>query len=324
MVTGAIGPNLHEGSRSEIIADYLLSSWGTVTPVRRQDDHGLDLYCTLIERAGQRAFVTDYYSVQVKSDCDPYVFETRDSVQWLVQNPNPVFLACVDKRQGEMRIHHLLPRFLIAIQQIPASLTLTPSDSSEGRCLSSLDDLSNLSLSAPILRITLADSLIESTMQRYRDILRHWIRIDKHNCDWRTAGILRFNMPFKYTTNVEPDEAWVEYGNLKPDEGQTAHAVEQLVECLDCVGCQLLERRDRKTVLYAAMLLRQLRNEYPSAFPPGSRWHFTHGTNLESAFRADFNAGHHPNDKDWREAVESADEQLSQLPEVSAYLRSQS
>ena len=68
MVTGAIGPNLHEGSRSEIIADYLLSSWGTVTPVRRQDDHGLDLYCTLTERAGQRAFVTDYYSIQVKSD----------------------------------------------------------------------------------------------------------------------------------------------------------------------------------------------------------------------------------------------------------------
>lgn len=323
MVTGAIAPNPHEGSRSEIIADYLLSSWGTVTPVRRQDDHGLDLHCTLTERAGQRAFVTDYYSVQVKSDLDPYVFETPDSVRWLVQNPNPVFLACVDKRKGEMRIHHLLPRFLVAIQQIPTSLTLTPLDSSEGQCVSSLDNLGNLSLSAPILRITLADSLNENTMQRYRDILRRWIHIDKHNCDWRTAGILRFNMPFKYTTNAEPGSAWVEYGNLKPDEAQTARAVEQLVECLDCVGHQLLERRDRKTALYAAMLLRQLRSEYPSAFPPGSRWHFSHGTNLESAFCADFNTGHHPDDKDWREAVEWADEQLSQLPELAAYLQRQ-
>ena len=34
---GAIAPNLHEGSRSEILADYLFSSWGTVTPVRRQE-----------------------------------------------------------------------------------------------------------------------------------------------------------------------------------------------------------------------------------------------------------------------------------------------
>ena len=46
---GSIAPNLHEGSRSEILADYLFSSWGTVTPVRRQDDYGVDLSCTLVE-----------------------------------------------------------------------------------------------------------------------------------------------------------------------------------------------------------------------------------------------------------------------------------
>ena len=34
-MTGAYAPNPHEGSRSEILADYLFSSWGTVTPVRR-------------------------------------------------------------------------------------------------------------------------------------------------------------------------------------------------------------------------------------------------------------------------------------------------
>lgn len=42
-MTGAIAANPHEGSRSEILADYLFASWGTVTPVRRQDD--VDLYC---------------------------------------------------------------------------------------------------------------------------------------------------------------------------------------------------------------------------------------------------------------------------------------
>jgi hypothetical protein len=36
---GAIARNPHEGSRSEVLADYLFSSWGTVSPVRRQDDH---------------------------------------------------------------------------------------------------------------------------------------------------------------------------------------------------------------------------------------------------------------------------------------------
>jgi hypothetical protein len=98
--TGAVAANFHEGSRSEIIADYLFAAWGTVTPVRRQDDHGLDLYCTLTDRIGQRAIVTDYYAVQIKSTLDPLKFETPESVKWFVENPNPLFLACIDKKAG--------------------------------------------------------------------------------------------------------------------------------------------------------------------------------------------------------------------------------
>lgn len=69
--TGVVAANPHEGSRSEILADYLFSGWGTVTPVRRQDDFGVDLYCTLTDRIGKRAVVTDYFTVQVKSTNDP-------------------------------------------------------------------------------------------------------------------------------------------------------------------------------------------------------------------------------------------------------------
>jgi hypothetical protein len=35
-----------------------------VTPVRRQDDYGVDLYCTLTERVGQRERVWEYFAVQ--------------------------------------------------------------------------------------------------------------------------------------------------------------------------------------------------------------------------------------------------------------------
>ena len=65
--TGATAASFHEGSRSEILADYLFSAWGTVTPARRQSDYGLDLYCTLTETIGHRARVQEYFSVQVKS-----------------------------------------------------------------------------------------------------------------------------------------------------------------------------------------------------------------------------------------------------------------
>lgn len=77
---GSIAYGFHEGSRSEIIADYLFSSWGTVTPVRRQDDHGVDLYCTITERTGARAQVTDYYSMQIKSDDEPWELNDEAAV----------------------------------------------------------------------------------------------------------------------------------------------------------------------------------------------------------------------------------------------------
>src|SRR5689334_15426081 len=110
---GAYAANPHEGSRSEILADYLFSSWGTVTPVRRQDDYGIDLYCTLSDRIGQRAVVSDYFVIQVKSGTDPWIFDHTESVKWLVEYPTPLFLACVDKKNGILRVYHVTPRFYV-------------------------------------------------------------------------------------------------------------------------------------------------------------------------------------------------------------------
>ena len=42
---GAIAANLHEGSRSEYLAQYVFSSWGTAVAIPHQEDSGLDLFC---------------------------------------------------------------------------------------------------------------------------------------------------------------------------------------------------------------------------------------------------------------------------------------
>ena len=203
-MVGAIAAGFHEGSRSEIIADYLLSAWGTVTPVRRQDDHGHDLYCTLTDRIGQRAIVTDYYAVQVKSTRDPLKFSGRKSVEWLVRNPTPLFLARVDKKKGLLVLYQTLARLFVAIQKLPGFLTLSMGDIGKGECLSGLSKRTKLSLSAPILTVSLEESLDGKRMTACRDILRQWIRIDRRNLELRAAGLLRFQMPYEYQTNERP------------------------------------------------------------------------------------------------------------------------
>jgi len=72
-MTGSIAANLHEGSRSEYLAQFVFSSFGTAVPVPHQEDSGLDIYCTLLEPLGKRSWPRAYYSVQVKSTMEPWV-----------------------------------------------------------------------------------------------------------------------------------------------------------------------------------------------------------------------------------------------------------
>lgn len=270
-MTGAIAPNLHEGSRSEILADYLLSTWGTVTPVRRQDDYGIDLFCTLTETIGQRAVVTDYYSVQIKSTDDPWLIQGQDSVRWLVEHPTPLFLGCIDKRAGVLSIYKTLPRFLAAFGEPIDCLELVPSAGDEGSG-SSWADPSRFELSAPILRVQIKDLLDAEAMKQFREVLRFWIRVDRLACRFRSMGVLRLREPHGYHVNQIPDGGIVENGHARPTSAQLETAIETTVEVLDCVGVQLLARGDQRAALYAALLLNHLRKAHGAELAKNTRF----------------------------------------------------
>jgi hypothetical protein len=317
---GSVAYGYHEGSRSEIIADYVLASWGTVTPVRRPDDHGHDLYCSMTDHIGQRAIVSDYYAVQVKSTQDPLIYSPRRAVEWLIKNPNPLFLTCVDKKRGVISIYQTLVRLFVAIRSLPSRLTLTVEEPDEGRCPSGLSSGRSLSLSAPILKIELSDLLVAKRMEMFRKVLKHWIGIDRRNLNLRAAGLLRFQMPYQYRTNEVPTAGPVQHDNFRPDGQQMREALETIVETLDCVGYQLFARKDRKAALHAAALLRHLRANHAPELP--KRWRLPAGTNLESNVRAHFNEGLRDTDRNWLEPSEVIDRELRGNARIKSFLKS--
>ena len=137
MSPGSYAPNLHEGSRSEYLAQYVFSMFGTSVPVLHQEDYGLDLHCTLSERQGQRARPVAYFSVQVKSIDGPWEFDDADSVKWLVEYPAPLLLCIVDKAKARFSIYQTLARFGAAVKmKLPAQLRLLPGAAGQGRALS--------------------------------------------------------------------------------------------------------------------------------------------------------------------------------------------
>lgn len=270
-MVGAVARNFHTASRSEILADFLFSGWGTVTPARRSDDYGVDLYCTLTESVGQRSSVTDYYSVQVKSNDDPWRFESAEEVRWLFDYPTPLFLACVDKTKTVLSVYHTLPRFLAGFWEPHSTLELVPTAEDEGDVVQ-WQESGRFSLSAPILRVSIDELSDHARMSALGAVFRRWVVTDSLNCDLARLGLLRFRMPYRYRVNEEPGDGFVEQGRWRPTKAQLDRAVVTLVEAVDCVGDQLRGNDDRVGALLAAMLLRHLRSTQMAALANEPRW----------------------------------------------------
>jgi hypothetical protein len=325
-MVGSVARNAHTGSRSEILADYLFSGWGTVTPVRRQDDYGVDLHCTLTAAIGQLAVVTDYYSVQVKSGDGPWVFKSADDIGWLFDYPTPLFLACVDKAGGTLAIYHTNSRFLAGMWPPPMSLKLTPTALDDGESVGWTDG-TEFSLSAPILRVSLSDFVDERKLEILRDVLKYWVALDTFNCDLRRIGLLRFRMPHRYRVNEVPQlGGFVEQGMMRPTDPQLARAVSMLVEAVDCVGDQLRVRGDRISALYAAMLLRHLKATRAPELTADPRWNLSSESPFEFtvARELDSAAEPGPNPSYAFEKIDKIIKMLRGAEAVTAYLNPRS
>lgn len=317
---GGIAQNLHEGSRSEIVADYLFSTFGTVTPVRRQDDFGIDLYCTLTEIKGQRAVVMDYYSVQVKSTDDAWVFENDENIRWLVEYPTPLFMAVINKQDGVLSVYQTMPRFLIGFWDFPSRLELSPSSSDEGKC-AQWSSGTQFSLSAPILRVSIADLLEKEKLARFREVLQFWVAVDRENCTLRRMGLLRFRMPQSYRVNEIPHSGLAEQGNVKPTDEQIDQAILTMADALDCVGNQLLVGGDRGSALYAGLLFNHLRKSRGALFNDELRgWRSDLLCPFEHEIASALNARLYP-DRSPQHVLEGLDEVKRQVEESSTFVR---
>jgi hypothetical protein len=76
-------------------------------PVPHPEDHGIDFYCTLTERIGQRSWAKASYTVQVKSE-HTWLLEGKVSVDWLIKHPLPLFLGVMDKTALKLRLYHII------------------------------------------------------------------------------------------------------------------------------------------------------------------------------------------------------------------------
>src|SRR5258708_765949 len=150
----------HEGSRQEYLAQYLFASWGTAVLIPHHEDHGIDIHGTLMERVGKLLLAKSPYTVQVKSKLEPWTFEGKELVRWVIEQPLPLFLCIVDKSSARLSVYQTMARFHAwSLGQWPDRLSMIPASfvpGQNGRCAQWAESY-NLSLDQPILEFSITD-----------------------------------------------------------------------------------------------------------------------------------------------------------------------
>jgi hypothetical protein len=261
--TGSYAPNAREGARSEYLAQYIFSRFGTSLPVLRQEDHGLDLHCTLSERKGRRAWPVAYYSVQIKSSSQPLVFSSRESVEWLVGYPSALLICVVDKKKARIRVFQTTARFGAAVRlELPERLKLLlNAPAGKGHTLD-WDDAGNCKLGPPILEFKTDDLLNDDLVRQYREVLTYWVKCDSANVRRHQMGMRFVKLPHTYQSNETPLPAVASYFLNYPGADGQSQAEETSLELDEWLGGLKLKSGDNLEALLIALRLRHSDPEY--------------------------------------------------------------
>jgi hypothetical protein len=156
---------------------------------------------------------------------------------------------------------------------LPPRLELRPEDTEDGTFVN-WENGQSFSLSAPILRVTIADLTNNETMQKLREAFAYWVRQDRENCDLVRFGLLRFRMPARYKVNQVPDGSMAEVGLGVPERAHLTRGITSAAEATECIGGQLGSLGDKFGALLAALFVDHLQKNYTEAFEKALRWRY--------------------------------------------------
>jgi hypothetical protein len=251
----------HEGSRSEYLAQYAFASWGTAVVIPQQEDHGLDLQCTLMQQVGGRLLAKWPYTVQVKSKMEPWVLEGKEEVRWVIEHPLPLFLCIVDKASARLSVYHTLARFHAwSLGQWPDRLSMIPvpaAPGQKGRC-AQWPGSYDLSLDQPILDFSFIEMLDEVFWQKEKEVFEHWVEVENENLTRVRTRLPTCRVPDPYKTNDTWVGGWKTLSLLYPNNEQFDETTARLNESVAWVGEQLLRKGDLEGAAKVALLHRHL------------------------------------------------------------------
>jgi hypothetical protein len=207
-MSGGLWYNFREGNRSEYLADYLLSTIGITTPVRRQDDFGFDFYCQIASDGPGYMTFGFPFMIQIKSKDknNEIVYGEGDSwrpedLTWLFRNEIPFFIGIVDKKQRTIEVYDTTGLWQVynhnpvTCSKIVLKPNVHPPGEMRGNCKIYKMEQWNpengdgfcyeIDLGNQLISLSSLDILEEKSLKERKDVLRHVVDVEQQNILYR-------------------------------------------------------------------------------------------------------------------------------------------
>lgn len=197
------------GDRSELLVEQLLSAFAFTTRVPRQEDIGVDFFCSLISRQEQPLKAGPFFAVQAKSSSDPVVYEKDHEIAWITSQENPLLLCVADRAALAMDVYSTWNLLCGPLKDKPSRIKLLPGVARgewPGVEFKS-DGTQEIYLGAPIIRVTDADVFDDASVDRIAGVIAEWVALDRTNIVNRHVGMFWVAGPLNYRIGQSPYES---------------------------------------------------------------------------------------------------------------------
>lgn len=207
MATGSLAYNLYQGARTEYLAQYVLSAFGSAQMVARTEDYGLDFFCTLGEIVGKMYHIESSYSVQVKSLPKDFSYDGDKSIEWVCSLSTPILYCVINKLEHRIKIYSGFGLTFLSSKRDLSKITINFGEY-EGYPIE-IDDTKGeavVHLGTPILDFHISELENRDFTKLAVQILKFWIECDQENLNRRDIGFSLFEYPLNYESNKVPSK----------------------------------------------------------------------------------------------------------------------
>lgn len=232
-MSGAFGPNFRKGNLSEYQALYLLSHIGSSITVPRQEDVGIDFYCSINIEDGHHELVKEQFIIQLKSnETDKIEYGSvikpgknkkkkwnGHELEWYFNLELPLFYGVMNKKANYLDIYSSSFKWYNYWQRDFMTIEFLinqPSENMKEIHASNDEDISDwadeiqtkrskrktfVKTGPPLIRLSPDVVLDKKKLEKLKRILREAVRIEKNNIIFKTLNLPYFNWIHKVDTN---------------------------------------------------------------------------------------------------------------------------